>query len=152
MWADILQLVWIIVKILIIVIPLMVAVAYSTYLERKVMAYMHVRIGPNRVGLWGLLQPIADALKLVGKELIRPTKANPWLFLMAPILVLAVSLAAWSVIPFSTKLVLANIKWGFIYFSNYFIRCVWNLNCGLGIKLKICFLWGVTFLLSGSIL
>ena len=73
MWTNILQLLWIVAKILVIVIPLMVAVAYYTYAERKVLAYMHMRVGPNRVGVWGLLQPIADALKLVAKEFITKT-------------------------------------------------------------------------------
>jgi len=115
MGADILHLLWIIAKVLIIVIPLMIAVAYLTYAERKVLAYMHLRVGPNRVGLWGLLQPIADALKLVGKELITPSKANPWLFIMAPVLVLALSLSGWAVIPFSAKWVLANVNAGVLY-------------------------------------
>ena len=109
------QLAWIVGKILVIVIPLMLAVAYLTYAERKVLAYMHVRIGPNRVGIFGLLQPIADGLKLVTKELITPTKSSPLLFMMAPVLVLAVSLSAWSVIPFSPHLVLANINAGVLF-------------------------------------
>lgn len=115
MTADLLQLLWIIGKILVIVLPLMVAVAYLTYAERKVLAYMHVRIGPNRVGFLGLLQPIADALKLVAKELITPSKANPWLFMMAPVLVLAISLSGWAVIPFGQHLVLSNINAGVLY-------------------------------------
>ena len=113
--TDFLQLLWIIIKILMIVIPLMLGVAYLTYAERKVLAWMHVRVGPNRVGLLGLLQPIADAVKLFGKELIKPAKASPWLFVMAPVLVLALSLSAWAVIPFSSKLVLANINAGVLF-------------------------------------
>ena len=115
MGTDILHLLWIIAKVLMIVIPLMIAVAYLTYAERKVLAYMHLRVGPNRVGLWGLLQPIADGLKLVAKELITPSKANPWLFITAPVLVLAISLSGWAVIPFNAKWVLANINAGVLY-------------------------------------
>lgn len=115
MGADILQFLWIIGKILVIVIPLMLAVAYLTYAERKVLAYMHARVGPNRVGFLGLLQPIADALKLVAKELITPSKANPWLFMMAPVLVLAISLSGWAVIPFGQHLVLSDINAGVLY-------------------------------------
>lgn len=115
MGADILSLIWIVIKILLIVLPLMIGVAYLTYAERKVLAWMHVRVGPNRVGLLGLLQPIADAVKLFAKELIRPTKANPILFVMAPVIVLALSLSAWAVIPFGSKLVLANINAGVLF-------------------------------------
>ena len=117
------QLLWIVAKILLIVLPLMGAVAYLTYAERKVLAYLHLRIGPNRVGVWGLLQPIADALKLIGKELIMPSKANRWLFVTAPVLVLAISLSAWAVIPFDKGLVLANINAGVL-----FLLAVTSLN------------------------
>ena len=115
MMTDTLYLAWIVFKILLIVIPLMLGVAYLTYAERKVLAYMHLRIGPNQVGLWGLLQPIADALKLLAKELIRPSRSSPWLFVLAPVLVLAISLSGWAVIPFSAKLVLANINAGVLF-------------------------------------
>ena len=113
--TEILTLLWILAKILMIVLPLVIAVAYLTYAERKVLAFMHVRVGPNRVGFLGLLQPIADAVKLLGKELIRPSKANPWLFLMAPVFVFAGALSVWAVIPFSQKLVLANINAGLLF-------------------------------------
>jgi NADH-quinone oxidoreductase subunit H len=106
---------WIVLKIIAIVIPLMLAVAYLTYAERKVLAYMHVRIGPNRVGFLGLLQPIADAVKLIAKEFITPSRANKSLFYLAPILVLALSLSAWAVIPFSPSLVLSNIDAGVLF-------------------------------------
>lgn len=123
MWTHILQFLWILAKIFTIVIPLMIAVAYYTYAERKVLAYMHGRIGPNRVGVYGLLQPIADAFKLVAKEFILPNKANSWLFRMAPVLVLALSLSAWAVIPFTEKLVLADINAGVL-----FILAITSLN------------------------
>ncbi len=95
--------------ILAIVVPLVLAVAYLTFAERKIIGYMQVRIGPNRVGPWGLLQPIADALKLMMKEIIIPTNANRYLFLISPVLAFAPAILAWAVIPFSGTLVLANI-------------------------------------------
>jgi len=96
-------------KVLLILVPLMVAVAYLPYAERKIIGYMQVRIGPNRVGPRGWLQPIADALKLLFKEIILPTKANKFLFVLAPVLAVAPALVAWAVIPFTDELVLADI-------------------------------------------
>ena len=96
-------------KISLIIGPLMVAILYYTYAERKVLAYMHVRIGPNRVGPAGLLQPIADAIKLLFKEIVIPTNADRYLFVIAPILSVVPALAAWAVIPFTGTLVLADI-------------------------------------------
>jgi NADH-quinone oxidoreductase subunit H len=107
--------VWTLVKIIAIVAPLMLCVAYLTYVERKVIGYMQVRIGPNRVGYFGLLQPIADAVKLLMKEIIVPSGANKGLFFLGPILVIAPALAAWAVFPFTDKLVLANIDAGLLY-------------------------------------
>ena len=98
-----------------IVLPLLGVVAYYTLAERKVIAYMHVRIGPNRVGPRGLLQPIADAVKLMFKEMIIPTHADRHLFLIAPILALAPALGAWAVIPFTGTLVLADIDASLLY-------------------------------------
>ncbi|MCK6405083.1 MAG: NADH-quinone oxidoreductase subunit NuoH [Rhodocyclaceae bacterium] len=108
-------LVWTLAKIVAIVAPLMLAVAYLTFWERKVIGWMQVRIGPNRVGPWGLIQPIADGVKLLLKEIIVPTKSNTWIFLMAPGLAIAPALAAWAVVPFNDTLVLANIDASLLY-------------------------------------
>lgn len=114
-WAAIQTVVWTLVKIMALVVPLMLGVAYLTYAERKVIGWMQVRIGPNRVGFQGLLQPIADAVKLLMKEIIIPSGANRGLFILGPILVIAPALAAWAVIPFTDTLVLANINAGLLY-------------------------------------
>ena len=98
-----------------ITLPLMLCVAYLTYAERKIIGYMQIRIGPNRVGPGGWLQPIADAIKLMFKEIIIPSGSNKFLFLLAPILVLAPALAAWAVIPFSAEMVLANVDASLLY-------------------------------------
>lgn len=102
-------------KIFIILVPLLLAVAYTTYAERKLIGYMQVRIGPNRVGWRGWLQPIADALKLLFKEAIIPAKANRFLFVLAPVLSITPALAAWAVMPFTDSLVLANIDASLLY-------------------------------------
>jgi NADH-quinone oxidoreductase subunit H len=114
-WAAIQTVVWTLVKIMALVVPLMLGVAYLTYAERKVIGWMQVRIGPNRVGFQGLLQPIADAVKLLMKEIIIPAGANRGLFILGPILAIAPALAAWAVIPFTDTLVLANINAGLLY-------------------------------------
>ena len=113
--APVVVIALIVIKILAIVLPLMAGVAYLTLVERKVIGYIQVRIGPNRVGPRGLLQPVADALKLLCKEVVIPTGANPFLFLLAPILALGPALAAWAVVPFGAEMVLANINAGLLY-------------------------------------
>ena len=113
--SELQYLIWTMIKIIAIVGPMMIVVAYYTYFERKIIGYMHVRIGPNRVGPKGWLQPIADALKLMFKEIVIPTNANKLLFLIAPAITLGPALAAWAVFPFDEKLVLADINAGLLY-------------------------------------
>jgi NADH-quinone oxidoreductase subunit H len=107
--------VWTLIKIVLIVAPLMLGVAYLTYFERKVIGYMQVRIGPNRVGPWGLIQPIADGLKLLLKEIVVPSRSSKAVFIIAPMLAIGPALAAWAVIPFTDTLVLANIDASLLY-------------------------------------
>ncbi|PJD92833.1 MAG: NADH-quinone oxidoreductase subunit NuoH [Legionella sp.] len=115
MLHDISLLLWVVIKILIIVLPLLLAVAYLTYAERKVIGYIQSRIGPNRVGFRGLLQPFADLIKMLAKEIIVPTKSNRYLFRMAPLFALVPALVGWAVIPFDQGLVLANINAGILF-------------------------------------
>ena len=114
-WNSLPEVIQIILAIVAIVVPIKLCVAYLTLAERKVIGYIQVRIGPNRVGPRGALQPIADGLKLLMKEIIIPTNANRYLFILAPIIALAPALAAWAVIPFNGELVLANIDAGLLY-------------------------------------
>ena len=110
-----LDMAWLVVKILAIVLPLLGAVAYLTYAERRVMAAMQLRKGPNVTGPFGLLQPVADGLKLLGKETILPSNANRGLFLFAPVLAFFLALVAWAVVPFQAGFVLADINVGLLY-------------------------------------
>ncbi len=115
LFGPVWPLVWTLLKILGIILPLLLCVAYLTFWERKVIGWMQVRIGPNRVGPWGLLQPIADGLKLVLKEIIVPTKASKGLYFVGPAMAFATALAAWAVVPFSEGYVLANVNAGVLY-------------------------------------
>ena len=115
MLETLLLLAIILLKIIGIIVGLIVVVLYLTYFERKVIGYMHVRIGPNRVGPFGLLQPFADTIKLLTKEIILPTASNKFLFLFAPIISFSTALIGWAVIPFNQGAVLANINAGVLY-------------------------------------
>ncbi len=105
----------ILIKIAVILIPLLTVVAWYTFAERKVIGFMQVRMGPNRVGPRGWFQPIADALKLMFKEVIVPAGANHVLFILAPIIAMGTALAAWAVVPFDNGLVLADVNAGLLY-------------------------------------
>ena len=115
-WTAVLwPLIWTVIKIVVVVIPLMLAVAYLTLWERKAIGFTQIRIGPNRTGPLGLLQPIADALKLLTKEIITPTVANKALFRLGPVMTIMPALAAWAVIPFGPDVALANINAGLLF-------------------------------------
>jgi len=107
--------IWTLVKIVALVVPLILGVAYLTLIERKVIGYMQVRIGPNRVGPFGLLQPFADVFKLIFKEIVVPTGANRYLFFIAPMLAIGPAVAAWAVVPLTDTLVIADVNAGLLY-------------------------------------
>ena len=107
--------VWTLIKIVAVLLPLMICVAYLTLWERKAIGWSQVRLGPNRVGPFGLLQPIADAVKLIFKEIIRPTVANKGLFFLGPVMTIMPALAAWVVVPFGPDVALANINAGLLF-------------------------------------
>ena len=114
-WANIAwPVIWALLKIVVLVLPLLIAVAYLTYWERRLLGFMQVRHGPNRVGPLGLLQPMADGLKLLTKEVIRPDRANPAVYYLGPIMAFMPALAAWVVIPFGPEVALANINAGLL--------------------------------------
>ena len=120
LWTALPLVIQIVLKIVAIMLPVMILVAYYTYAERKIIGFMQVRNGPNRVGffgfrLWGLGQPIADAVKLMFKEIVIPSGANKLLFLIAPMLSIGPALAAWAVFPFDAGIVLADINAGLLY-------------------------------------
>ena len=112
---QVIYMVILVAKILAVVVPLILVVAYYTYMERRVIGYMQVRRGPNRIGPMGLAQPFADVFKLLLKEIVIPENANKFLFLLAPVLSLAPAFAAWAVVPFDDWAVIADIDAGLLY-------------------------------------
>jgi len=115
-WTDMgWPVVWTLMKIIGVVLPLLLCVAYLTLWERKAIGFTQIRVGPNRVGPYGLLQPIADALKILTKEIILPTKASSGLFYLGPVMTMMPVLAAWAVVPFGPEVVLADINAGLLF-------------------------------------
>lgn len=105
----------ILLKIIVLLVPLLIGVAYLTFAERKIIGYMQIRIGPNRVGPKGWLQPIADAMKLMFKEIIIPSRADRFLFLLAPVLSFGPALAAWAVVPLGDGMMISHLDAGLLY-------------------------------------
>ena len=143
-WVYLWPVLWIVIKILLLVVPLLIGVAYLTYAERKVIGAMHLRRGPNVVGPYGLLQPIADGMKLFFKETIIPTGANKVVFLVAPMLTFSLALIAWAVIPVGNGLVIANINVGVLYLFAFSSLGVYGvLMAGWSSNSKYAFLGGL---------
>lgn len=115
-WADTAwPLIWALLKVTVVLMIVLGAVTYATLWERKLLGWVQIRLGPNRVGPWGLLQPIADALKLMTKEIVRPSASDKSLFFLGPVLTVAPALAAWAVVPFGPEVAVANVNAGLLF-------------------------------------
>jgi len=142
--SDLLIGIWAVIKIVALMVPLLTAVAWLPFAERKIIGYIQIRIGPNRVGPRGWLQPIADALKLMFKEIVIPERANAGLFLLAPVLAIATALGGWAVIPFSDTLVISDINAGLLYLLSVSSMGVYGIIIsGWASNSKYAFLGGV---------
>jgi len=108
-------LIWALLKVTVVLMIVLGAVTYATLWERKLLGWVQIRLGPNRVGPWGLLQPIADALKLMTKEIVRPADSDKALFFIGPVLTVAPALAAWAVVPFGPEVAVANVNAGLLF-------------------------------------
>jgi len=108
--------IWALLKVVVVLMIVLGAVTYATLWERKLLGWVQIRLGPNRVGPWGLLQPIADALKLMTKEIVRPTKSDKFLFYLGPVMTVAPALTAWVVVPFGPEMAVANLNAGLLFF------------------------------------
>jgi len=115
-WSDLAwPLIWALLKVTVVLMIVLGAVTYATLWERKLLGWVQIRLGPNRVGPWGLLQPIADALKLMTKEIVRPADSDKALFFIGPVLTVAPALAAWAVVPFGPEVAVANVNAGLLF-------------------------------------
>ena len=107
--------IWALLKVVVVLMIVLGAVTYATLWERKLLGWVQIRLGPNRVGPWGLLQPIADALKLMTKEIVRPAQSDKILFYLGPVMTVAPALAAWAVVPFGPDIAVANLNAGLLF-------------------------------------
>ncbi len=115
-WTSIAwPIIWALLKVVVVLMVVLGAVTYATLWERKLLGWAQIRLGPNRVGPWGLLQPIADALKLMTKEIVRPANSDKFLFYLGPVMTVAPALAAWAVIPFGPEVAVANLNAGLLF-------------------------------------
>jgi len=115
-WVDLAwPTIWALLKVTVVLMIVLGAVTYATLWERKLLGWVQIRLGPNRVGPWGLLQPIADALKLMTKEIVRPAASDKALFFLGPVLTVAPALAAWAVVPFGPEVAVANLNAGLLF-------------------------------------
>ena len=134
----------IVIKLVVILVPLLISIAYLTLAERKVLGYIQCRKGPNVVGIYGLLQPIADGLKLFTKEIIIPNRVNRFMYILAPILSLALAFVAWGVVPYGEGVVLSDIGIGILYiFAVSSISVYAVLMSGFASNSRYAFLGGI---------